>query len=121
MQLKDEETRRLQEEVELARRQQQEASEALLRASAETQKHNRLNNVFDHDDVNEFDDNSSATNGEFGADLTSEGYANVPQTELDRITATEKNAIMRDKLAVSEAKLIYWPSVIWLAVWQVNA
>lgn len=43
----------------------------------------------------------SERNGSFiGADLNNDSYVSVPQHELDRVTVTEKNITMKERLAV---------------------
>lgn len=54
--IKDEETRRLQEEVEEARRQQEKASEALLRVTTENVQHVRAHNAMHTSTVNKTTD-----------------------------------------------------------------
>lgn len=62
---KDEETKRLQMEVEEARRQQEAASEALVRASSDAMRHNRMHNVFETQDHGEEND-EQVPNGSVG-------------------------------------------------------
>ncbi|CDW58520.1 Moesin:ezrin:radixin 1 [Trichuris trichiura] len=97
---KDAQTRRLQEEVEEARRRQQEASEALLRATTEAMQHNKLHNVFEH-----VEENYTMANGDYRVELTSDEYANVPQWEIERQTALERNQNIQDRLDALNADL----------------
>ncbi|KRY70568.1 Moesin/ezrin/radixin -like protein 1 [Trichinella pseudospiralis] len=98
---KDAQTRRLQEEVEEARRRQQEASEALLRATTQALHHNKAHNVFEH-----MEDNYALSNGgDYKVELTSDEYANVPQWEVDRQTAIERNQNIQTRLDALNADL----------------
>ncbi|KRX55121.1 Moesin/ezrin/radixin -like protein 1, partial [Trichinella sp. T9] len=102
---KDAQTRRLQEEVEEARRRQQEASEALLRATTQALHHNKAHNVFEH-----MEDNYALSNGgDYSTlnevELTSDEYANVPQWEVDRQTAIERNQNIQTRLDALNADL----------------
>jgi radixin len=106
---KHEETEKLKSEVEDARRRQREASEKLVMTTAETVRQTRLQNasnfaVYEHEAGDE-NDHQSMPNGDVSVGLTSDGDANVPQKELDRVTVMERNKGMQAKLEALTADL----------------
>jgi len=117
---KDEETRRLQMEVEDARRRQQEAQEALVSATTEAMRHNRMNNVLEverpvsHEPImtmvesDEHEDHERMSNGDIRenkVELTTDETADVRQWELERETHVERNIDMRARLEELKAEL----------------
>jgi radixin len=103
---KRQETERLQQEVEEARLRQQEASDALVRATTETMRHHGMANagqVYEH--AHNDDSEESYANGDMRAELTNDSDANVPQRELDRTTAAEQNISIKHKLEALTADL----------------
>lgn len=87
--LKDEETRKLQEEVAEARRRQEEAAAALLDAT--TPQHH-------HVQEDEHEENDNLVNGEFGSDFSRDDSINLPRPEEDRITQVSKEKHLQDQL-----------------------
>ena len=90
VQAKDEETRRLQMEVEEARRRQEEAAAAMS-----TPAHHHLRG--DHDD-----DDADVPNGH-GHDLDNDMEYNDP-IEGGRSTLAEKNQLLQNRLLVSRTR-----------------
>ncbi|VDO27480.1 unnamed protein product [Brugia timori] len=83
--MKTQETERLQREVEEARAVQERESSRQL-------------NTFSVKEV-DLDENASE-NGQVATELTARGDENVPQRELERITAAEQNLSLKHKLDV---------------------
>nr|BAN21261.1 moesin/ezrin/radixin homolog 1 [Riptortus pedestris] len=91
---KDEETRRLQEEVEAARRKQEEAAAALL-AAATPQHHHVMEN--------EQDDNDDLPNGDVSRDLATDD--NIVDPVEERRTLAERNERLHDQLKMLKQDL----------------
>merc|ERR1740128_507525 len=96
VQSKDEETRRLQQEVEDARLKQQEAADALLAASTPVHHH-----VEDHDQ----DENDELANGDISRDLGNEDDGSFEDPVNERRTATEKNERLQEQLLALKDEL----------------
>lgn len=60
MEEKDVETKRLQDEVEQARRRQTEATEALVNVTTKAVQHSKMNEIFEHEQDEE---NEQSSNG----------------------------------------------------------
>ncbi|VDM10003.1 unnamed protein product [Wuchereria bancrofti] len=88
--MKTQETERLQREVEEARAVQERES-------------SRQMNTFSVKEV-DLDENASE-NGQVATELTARGDENVPQRELERITAAEQNLSLKHKLDALTADL----------------
>ncbi|VDK63893.1 unnamed protein product [Onchocerca ochengi] len=88
--MKTQETERLQREVEEARALQE-------------RENNRQLNAFNVKEV-DLDENASE-NGQIATELTARGDENVPQRELERITAAEQNLSLKHKLDALTADL----------------
>ncbi|KAK6106636.1 Ezrin/radixin/moesin family protein [Brugia pahangi] len=88
--MKTQETERLQREVEEARAVQERESSRQL-------------NTFSVKEV-DLDENASE-NGQVATELTARGDENVPQRELERITAAEQNLSLKHKLDALTADL----------------
>ncbi|VDK73709.1 unnamed protein product [Litomosoides sigmodontis] len=88
--MKTQETERLQREVEESRAVQERES-------------NRQLNAFNIKEV-DVDENASE-NGQIATELTARGDENVPQRELERITAAEQNLSLKHKLDALTADL----------------
>lgn len=93
VQAKDDETRRLQQEVEEARRRQEEAAAAMLSATTTPAHHH----------VAEADDDDEAVPNGHHVDLEGLGDGHM-EDPIDggRVTQVEKNARLQSQLAVSE-------------------
>ncbi|XP_076373771.1 moesin/ezrin/radixin homolog 1-like [Tachypleus tridentatus] len=87
---KDEETRKLQEEVEEARRHQEKVAAALMAATTTPQHH--------HLQENEHEENDDLTNGEIGAELYMDDNINLSRPEEDRMTQVSKEKHLQDQL-----------------------
>ncbi|KAL3998347.1 Ezrin/radixin/moesin family protein [Acanthocheilonema viteae] len=88
--MKTQETERLQREVEEARAVQERESSRQLNAFS----------------VKEVDlDENASENGQVATELTARGDENVPQRELERITAAEQNLSLKHKLDALTADL----------------
>ncbi|CAG9537742.1 unnamed protein product [Cercopithifilaria johnstoni] len=88
--LKTQETERLQREVEEAR-------------AVQERENSRQLNAFNVKEV-DLDENASE-NGQVATELTARGDENVPQRELERITAAEQNLSLKHKLDALTADL----------------
>ncbi|OZC12889.1 hypothetical protein X798_00524 [Onchocerca flexuosa] len=88
--MKTQETERLQREVEEARALQE-------------RENNRQLNAFNVKEV-DLDENASE-NGQIATELTARGDENVPQRELERMTAAEQNLSLKHKLDALTADL----------------
>uniref|UniRef100_A0A915PZW1 Moesin/ezrin/radixin homolog 1 n=1 Tax=Setaria digitata TaxID=48799 RepID=A0A915PZW1_9BILA len=88
--IKTQETERLQREVEEAR-------------AVQERENNRHLNAFNVKEV-DLDENASE-NGQIATELTARGDENVPQRELERMTAAEQNQSLKHKLDALTADL----------------
>lgn len=86
----DDETRRLQNEVEAARKVQEEATAAIIAASIPNNIHVREN------DDNEENDDLMMN----GADLETSSSTDIPRPEEDRETAVSKKKDLQEQLKV---------------------
>lgn len=100
VQAKDDETRRLQDEVVEARRRQEEVANALVNATT-TPAHLNLRDVIDDDDEHVPNGHShELDNGDMQHEDPVEG----------RTTQAEKNERLQNQLRVS---YIIWPNISW--------
>ncbi|CAG2059439.1 unnamed protein product, partial [Timema podura] len=90
---KDEQTRKLQEEVEVARQKEEEVKLALLAATTTPQHH--------HVEENEHDEDDEMVNGDVSRDLATDD--NIIDPVEERRTLAERNERLHDQLKYSRS------------------